>query len=896
MSDFEYTFKHLELSDGTRVGYYSLAELERRVGSISKMPATLRILLESLLRNQGHPAYTDDHVVSFAKWRPNGAERKEYPYMPTRILLQDFTGVPAVVDVAALRSALDRAGIDPLKIEPRIPVDLVIDHSIQTDQAGHASALEYNMKKEFERNSERYRFLRWGQNAFEKLRILPPGLGICHQVNMEYLATCVTLDRDADGQPVAYPDTLVGTDSHTPMINCMGVLGWGVGGIEAEAAMLGQPIPLLSPTVTGVRLTGEPQPGVTPTDIVLRVTEMLREFGVVGHFIEYYGPGVDHLSLADRAPIANMSPEYGATMGFFGIDGATLEYLRETGRSEIQIELVERYCKEQGLWRDSNLPEAEYDNKLELDLSTVTASVAGPRRPQDRVSIGEISDQLQRQFTSSIDEGGYGRDPDDLAAVAQEEGLKDGELAIASITSCTNTSNPTLMLGVGLMARKACERGLSVPEYVKTSFAPGSRVVTEYLQKTQLLEPLEKLGFNIVCYGCATCIGNSGPLDPEIAERITDRDIVAAAVLSGNRNFEGRIHPLTRANYLTSPLLVLAYALAGKMTINLLDEPLGHDSEGQPVFMRDIWPSDAEVRALLGAATEEGLYERIYSQVEGLNPMWDALPSEKSSVYEWEADSTYVREPPFFVDLPPAPPALEPISGARVLCYFGDFITTDHISPAGAIPADSPAALYLTGAGVDTEQFNSFGSRRGNHEVMMRGTFGNIRIRNKLVERTGGWTRHHGTGEEMPIYNAAMQYQDEATPLVVLAGKMYGAGSSRDWAAKGTSLLGVRAVIAESYERIHRSNLVEMGVLPLEFVDGETAVGLGLDGSETFAVSSSADHLRPGSLITVEAVKPDGTAKCFNVRNRIDTPIELEYFRHGGILQFVLRDIMKGES
>jgi aconitate hydratase len=887
MAAFDYTRKELQLSNGRRLAYYSLAELERRTKSLAQMPIPLRILLESLLRNQHRAAYSPAHVESFLDWSPDGARRSEFPFLPARILLQDFTGVPAVVDVAALRSALARAGMDPGLVEPEIAVDLVIDHSIQIDQWASPEALDFNMAREFERNSERYRFLRWGQNAFQKLRILPPGLGICHQVNMELLASCVATGRDEVGE-VAFPDSLVGTDSHTPMINCMGVLGWGVGGIEAEAAMLGQPIPLLSPLVTGMRLVGEPRPGVTPTDIVLGIVELLRQVGVVGHFVDYFGPGVQHLALVDRAPIANMTPEYGATMGFFAVDQATLDYLRETGRTPEQVDLVERYCKEQGLWRAPDAAEAQYSKLVEFDLAAVEPCVAGPRKPQERIPIGQLGDSFARDLAAPVDSGGFGHAESASAGI-----IKDGDVAIASITSCTNTSNPSLMFSAGLMARKAVERGMKVPEQVKTSFAPGSRVVTEYLRSTGLLAPLAQLGFDIVCYGCATCIGNSGPLRADIEQAIKEQDLIVASVLSGNRNFEGRVHPLTQANYLASPPLVLAYALAGTVRIDIEKDPIGVDTAGQPVYLRDIWPSRAEIDELLGAASEEGLYERVYSQVEGLNPMWDALPSEQSAVYEWDPDSTYVREPGFFADFQSEAPGLRPIEDAAVLALFGDFITTDHISPAGAIPADSPAARYLREHGVAEADFNSFGSRRGNHEVMMRGTFGNIRIRNRLVEGSGGRTVYHPDGSELPIYDAAMKYHDDGTPLVVLAGKMYGAGSSRDWAAKGTALLGVRAVIAESYERIHRSNLVEMGVLPLEFVDGESIAGLGLSGREKFSVEE-ADRLAPAQLASVSATAPDGTVTRFRARVRIDTPIELEYYRHGGILQFVLRNIMKG--
>ncbi len=896
MKSLDCTVSRLSGVEGAATWYYRLATLaDEGLGDVSHFPFSLKILLESLLRMQAHPAYQPEHVTSFARWQPQQKTDTEYPYMPTRVLLQDFTGVPCVVDLAALRSALERHGQDPARIEPQIPVDLVIDHSVQVDAYGDKLAYDYNLAKEFERNRERYRFLRWGQGAFEKLSVLPPGLGICHQVNMEYLATCVTAQPDAEGRRMAYPDTLVGTDSHTTMINSMGVLGWGVGGIEAEAAMLGQPIPLLMPTVTGFKLDGELAPGVTPTDVALAVTQMLREQGVVGHFVEFFGPGLDHMTLADRAPIANMSPEYGATMGFFPIDDATLEYLRLTGRSAEQVDLVERYCKEQGLFRQQDT-HPEFDQVVTLDLATVEPSLAGPKRPQDRVFVRELKQDFTEALSAAPEQRGFGVAADEQkreVEVPERGTLTHGSVVIAAITSCTNTSNPSLLLGAGLLAKKAVEKGLEVPAYVKTSMAPGSRVVTEYLKDAELLPYLEKLGFSVIAYGCTTCIGNSGPLRPEIESAIKEGNLVAAAVLSGNRNFEGRIHPLTQANYLCSPPLVVAYALAGTVHIDLDQEPLGKDQAGNPVYLKDLWPARAEIDALMKQAANPELYRALYQDVTGTQPEWNELSSRDEAVYSWDAASTYIREPSFFTDFAPAPPALTDITEAAVLGLYGDFITTDHISPAGAIPADSPAGLYLQEQGVAVEDFNSYGSRRGNHEVMIRGTFANIRIRNQLADQAGGWTCHHPSGEAVSVYEAATRYQSAGTPSIVISGKMYGAGSSRDWAAKGTYLLGVKAVIAESFERIHRSNLVEMGVLPLEFVEGQNAAALGLNGRETYTIRGIADDLAPAKLLDVEATGPDGAVKSFKAKCRIDSAIEVDYYRHGGILPYVLRDVMK---
>jgi len=890
MGSYDNTLDTLTLSNGASYRYYSLRRLEESgFSSVSGFPYSIKILLESLLRLQDHPAYEEQHVATLAGWTPSAAGREEFPYLPSRVLLQDFTGVPCVVDLAALRSGLRGAGYDPSGIEPQIPVDLVIDHSVQIDEYGAGASFDQNLLREFERNEERYIFLKWGQQAFRKLRVLPPGLGICHQVNMEYLADCVTIDEEGEGPPVVYPDTLVGTDSHTTMINSMGVLGWGVGGIEAEAAMLGQPIPMLSPVVTGVRLTGEVQPGATPTDVALTVTQKLREKGVVGQFVEFFGPGLDGLTLADQAPIANMAPEYGATMGFFPIDDSTLQYLRDTGRPEGQIELVEAYCRAQGMFRTTDSPDPEFTDVVEIDMSEVEPSVAGPKRPQDRVFVRNLHSEFTDSLTRSREDRGFGLGSDELntTATAGSFGdLKHGSIVIAAITSCTNTSNPQLMLGAGLLAKRAVEKGLTVKPYIKTSLAPGSRVVTEYLKRSGLLPYLEKLGFYVVAYGCTTCIGNSGPLKPEIEEAIKKSGLVVASALSGNRNFEGRIHPLTQANYLCSPPLVVAYALAGTVEADLVNDPIGTGKDGEPVYLKDLWPGRSEIQELIETSIDPQTYSKLYTDVAG-DQSWKDLSSEPSLVYDWNPASTYIREPTFFDGFGTELPPLEDVKDAAVFGYYGDFITTDHISPAGAIPLDSPAADYLRENGVKPRDFNSFGSRRGNHEVMMRGTFANIRIQNKLAEREGGYTRHHPSGDQTSMYDAAMRYRDQGTPLVVLAGKLYGAGSSRDWAAKGTYLLGVRAVIAENFERIHRSNLVEMGVLPLEFEPGQTAETLGLTGSESFTITGIAQDLAPRKTLRVKA-----DDKEFDVLCRIDSAIEVEYYRHGGILQYVLRDVM----
>ena len=899
MSAFDQTRKSFTLSTGKEITYYSLPELEAQgLINISKLPFSIKVLLESLLRMQSHEAFTEEHIKNFCTWSPHVGEKEEFPYMPSRVLLQDFTGVPCVVDLAALRSALKTAGHDPAQIEPQIPVDLVIDHSVQIDEYRPVNAFQLNLDKEFERNRERYVFLRWGQGAFEKLNILPPGLGICHQVNMEYIASCVGTSTDKDGNTVAFPDTLVGTDSHTTMVNAMGVLGWGVGGIEAEAAMLGQPIPILTPEVIGCRLVGKLPAGSTPTDVALQVTEILRAKGVVGKFVEYFGPGLDNLTVSDRAPIANMAPEYGATMGLFPIDNKTLDYLRMTGRDDEQVELVEKYLKAQGMFRDADSPEPEFTEVVEIDLSTVLPSLAGPKRPQDRVLASELHNDFKTGLTAPVGPKGFGLSEADLARSgnAGEYGdIKHGDVVIASITSCTNTSNPTLLLTAGLVAKRAVEAGLKVPSYVKTSLAPGSRVVTEYLRNAGLLPYLDELGFRVVAYGCTTCIGNSGPLEPEIEKAIKDNDIATSAVLSGNRNFEGRVHPLTKANYLASPPLVVAYALRGNVGVDLFNEALGQDKDGVDVFLKDLWPTPEEVNALLIDANNPELYRKMYGDVVNSSPAWNQLPNETSPTFNFEDDSTYIREPNFFDNMEAVPPALADINGAQVLLNLGDFITTDHISPAGKLP-EGPAADYLRDNGVAEVDFNSFGSRRGNHEVMMRGTFANIRIRNKLVDQEGGFTIHHPTGEQTSVYDAAMRYKEADTPLVVLGGKLYGAGSSRDWAAKGTFLLGAKAVIAETFERIHRSNLVEMGVLPLEFIDGQNADSLGLKGNEAFDISGVAQDLVPFKELDVTATSPDGNATHFKVKCRIDSDIEVDYYQHGGILQYVLRQVIAEQS
>ena len=879
--------------------YWRLAALEEAgLTRLASLPYSIRVLLESILRQVNEREFTQADVSALAAWKPDGAPRANVPFQPARVIMQDFTGVPAVVDLAAMRAALARKGGNPQDINPRVPVDLVIDHSVQVDFFASPEALQRNAEIEFQRNRERYEFLRWGKDAFDNFQVVPPATGIVHQVNLEYLAR-VVIGREVDGELQAFPDSLVGTDSHTTMINGLGVLGWGVGGIEAEAAILGQPMVMPAPDVVGFRLHGKLPEGVTATDLVLTVTQMLRKRGVVGKFVEYFGPGLEHMSLPDRATIANMAPEYGATLGFFPVDAETLRYMQLTGREPYQIELVERYCKEQGLFHDAGAPEPEFTDTLDLDLGTVETSLAGPKRPQDRVPLSQMKPEFERRVHQSKNDGGFGRPEQSALHSAQvrsngdSEPMDDGAVVIAAITSCTNTSNPSVMVGAGLLARNAVQRGLQVKPYVKTSLAPGSRVVTEYLQASGLLEPLAELGFNVVGYGCTTCIGNSGPLPGEVVKAISEADLISAAVLSGNRNFEGRVNPYVRANYLASPPLVVAYALAGTVDIDLRSEPLGTGEDGEPVFLRDIWPQSTEIRSVVESNLTPEMFRRRYQDVFSGNETWNEIPVSGGDLYEWRADSTYIQEPPFFVDLGRDPGAITDIEQARVLALLGDSITTDHISPAGAIPLDSPAGRYLVEHGVEVRDFNSFGSRRGNDRVMTRGTFGNIRLKNKLVPGVeGGMTRLLPEGEQMSIFDAAGVYKQRGTPLLVIAGKEYGTGSSRDWAAKGTNLLGVRAVLAESFERIHRSNLVGMGVLPLEFMPGEDVAALGLSGEEIYNVTGLSDDLKPGAVVAVEARAADGSLRSFQARVRIDTPVEVEYYRHGGILHMVLRQML----
>jgi aconitate hydratase len=957
------------------VEYYSLPKLDDALdGDVTRLPYSIRVMLESLLRNAGGKFVADEDVEALANWPETIGG--ELAYLPARVVMQDFTGVPAIVDLAAMRSAMQSVGGDPGKINPLVQTDLVIDHSVQVDAFGSPAALQFNAEREFQRNRERYEFLKWGQQAFDNFSVVPPATGIIHQVNLEYLAKGVIVKGG-----VAMPDTLVGTDSHTTMINGLGVLGWGVGGIEAEAVTLGQPYYMLVPEVIGFRLTGALQEGVTATDLVLTVTQMLRAKGVVGKFVEFYGEGLSRLSLPDRATIANMSPEFGATCTYFPVDEETLLYLRGTGRDEELVELVEKYYREQGLFRTDESPEPRFTETLELDMDTVESSLAGPRRPQDRVALtdmqlsfrqaladmvgldhalvsnghrngddaynhadeesfpasdtpnpdiptgvaggatstgeGHATDDTESFPTSDTPSGsadatgkgdadptsGAEPEPDEPEAIpdgdvvvtvdGEEMHLRHGSAVIAAITSCTNTSNPSVMMGAGLLAKKAVERGLSVAPHVKTSLAPGSKVVTEYLQTSGLLDPLEKLKFDVVGYGCTTCIGNSGPLAEEISEAVEENDLVVAAVLSGNRNFEGRINPDVRANYLASPPLVVAYALAGTVDIDLSRDPLGEDSDGNPVYLKDIWPSQAEVAWEIDNALDPSIYREQYAEVYTGNEQWNEVEVPAGDLYEWDPDSTYIQEPSFFKDLDPEAADVEDIEGARVLVQVGDSVTTDHISPAGAIPSKMPAGQYLIEKGVEPRDFNSFGSRRGNHEVMVRGTFGNIRLRNQLAGgKEGGYTVHLPDGEETTIYEASLRYAEEGVPLIVLAGKEYGSGSSRDWAAKGSFLLGIRAVIAESFERIHRSNLIGMGVLPVQYADGESAESLGLTGRESFDIGGLSD-LEPGKELTVKVTSDEGETKEFRVKARVDSPVEVEYLRNGGILQTVLRQLLR---
>ena len=917
--------------------YYQLDALTKRgITGLERLPFTVKIILENLLRHAGGELVTEDDVLSLARWTPGQAAQSEseYPFMPARVLLQDFTGVPAVADLAAMRSAVARMQGNPQKINPLVPADLVIDHSVQVDMFGSTLAFARNVEREYERNSERYGLLRWGQQAFSNFRVVPPGTGIVHQVNLEYLA-CVVMTREENGERIAYPDTLVGTDSHTTMINGLGVLGWGVGGIEAEAVLLGQPIYLLSPEVIGVRLTGALPEGSTATDLVLTVTQMLRKRGVVGKFVEFTGSGLSYLTLADRATISNMSPEFGATATLFPVDAETLLYLRGTGRDPKLVELVEHYTKAQGLFRTDEAPEPRFDDLLELDLGTIEPSLAGPRRPQDRVAMQNLSkvfrevyaDRFQPVHINNVTENALIRlgsesndsEPDPIvekedASKVQARGkgnghlkdvlvtmgqtqthMTDGSVAIAAITSCTNTSNPSVMVAAGLLAKHAVERGLSVNPTVKTSLAPGSRAVIDYLEKAELIPFLEALRFHLVGFGCTTCIGNSGPLPDPVAEAVQDNDLVVAAVLSGNRNFEGRIHPQVRASFLASPPLVVAYALAGTVDIDLTKDPLGTDVNGEAIYLRDLWPTQEEVRDLVAKSITPELFEENYAHVFDGDEHWRSLPNTEGELFNWDPNSTYIQEPPFFHDMSPEPQPVKDIHGARVLAMLDDSITTDHISPAGNFGATSPAGKYLLEHGVEKRDFNTYGARRGNHEVMVRGTFGNIRLRNRLVPgKEGYYTIHLPDGEETTIYDASVRYQQEGIPLLVIAGKEYGSGSSRDWAAKGPLLLGVRAAIAESFERIHRSNLVGMGILPLQFKPGENKESLGLTGKEVYDIEGIEKGLKPRQEVTVKVTREDGSTFSFQTIARLDSPIDVTYYENGGILLTVLRRLMKG--
>ena len=868
-----------------KVLIYNIQKLkDLNLGDPNKLPYSHRILLENLLRNLDGKHVKMDHLLSVCQWDSKSNLISEVPYIPSRVLLQDFTGVPSVVDLAALRSAIKRAGGNPSDINPKIPVDLVIDHSVQVDYYGSKDARELNEKVEMGRNHERYKFLKWAQSVYKNFRVVPTSRGICHQVNLEYLASVIHI-REEGGELIGYPDTLVGTDSHTTMINGLAVFGWGVGGIEAEAVILGQPIYMNVPKVVGVKLVGEIKEGITATDVVLTVTQILRKHGVVGKFVEFYGPGLSKLSLADRATIANMSPEYGATMGYFPITEETLNYLRNSGRKNNYVDFIEQYAKRVGLFYTDDAPPPNYSEDLEISLSEIEPSLAGPIRPQDRISLSKMKTSFVEHMKMTLDKS------DELEKISDGNNLSHGSVVIAAITSCTNTSNPSVMIGAALLARNAIEKGLKVKSFVKTSFAPGSRVVIDYLKDAGLIHYLEELGFHLVGFGCTTCIGNSGPLKNEFIDEIQGKDLVVASVLSGNRNFEGRINPHTRVNYLASPPLVVAFALAGTVAINMEKEPLGNDPEGKPVYLKDIWPNSKEIIEISDKFVTPQLYIKEYGEIfEGWD-LWNELKPSKEEVYQWEEDSTYIREPPFFIDFPLKKPPSIDIEGARVIALMGDSVTTDHISPAGTIPVDMPAGKYLISKGIDVEDFNSFGSRRGNNEIMERGTFGNIRIRNKLVDKEGGWTKNFVSQETVPIFDAAMDYLSKGIPLVIIAGKDYGMGSSRDWAAKGTQLLGIKAVITESFERIHRSNLVGMGVLPLQFKEGENATNLGLTGEETFSVFGIND-IEPLSELNIVARRLNGEELKFKVITRLDTPIDIEYYQNGGILHTVLRNMI----
>ena len=891
------SLRDFDLGNGETGKHYSLPALEAAgVGSISRLPVSIRLVLESVLRNCDGQRVSEENVKALANWTAEGDRKAEIPFVVARIVLQDFTGVPLLVDLAAMRSAVKRLSKDPTIIEPLVPVDLVVDHSVQVDYSGSEDAMQKNLEMEFQRNRERYQFLKWGMQAFETFKVVPPGIGIVHQVNLEYLAKGVL---EAGG--VFYPDTLVGTDSHTTMINGLGIVGWGVGGIEAEAGMLGQPVYFLTPDVVGVHLTGSLSEGVTATDLALTITEMLREAKVVGKFVEFYGPGAVALPAVDRSTIANMAPEYGATMGFFPVDDETVRYLRATGRSEQHCQMYENYYRAQGMWGIPEKGQIEYSKDVELDLGTVRPSVAGPRRPQDRIAMESLGDSFNTSFSKPVSDGGFGKKSEALTSTSVTTDLngsgsvelRHGSVLIAAITSCTNTSNPSVMLAAGLLAKKAVAKGLKVNPAVKASLAPGSRVVSDYLDKTGLQPYLDQLGFNLVGYGCTTCIGNSGPLAPPIEKAIVENDLVAASVLSGNRNFEARVHQNIKANFLMSPPLVVAFALAGRVDINLAEESLGKASDGTDVYLKDLWPSLSEVREQLESALKPETFQALYSDFADQNPKWNEIPSSVGDVYDWDPDSTYIQEPPFFTDFGLEPGKIAGIDGARALGVFGNSVTTDHISPAGAIKASSPAGVFLEGNGVGFADFNSYGSRRGNDRIMTRGTFANVRIKNLMVPGTeGGVTKHQPGNEEMSIYDAANKYAEQKTPLVIIAGQEYGTGSSRDWAAKGTRLLGVKAVVAESFERIHRSNLVGMGVLPLQFAEGVGAKSLGIDGTEVYSIVGLGEDLKPQQDLVVRIERQNGEVQEVSVKCRIDTPIEIDYYRHGGILPYVLRQLV----
>ncbi|MBM7703783.1 aconitate hydratase AcnA [Metabacillus iocasae] len=890
--------------NGKTYNYYRLQALEEAgVGVVSKLPYSVKVLLESVLRQVDGRVIKKEHVENLAKWGTNEVQEIDVPFKPSRVILQDFTGVPAVVDLASLRKAMADMGGDPDKINPEIPVDLVIDHSVQVDKAGTMDSLRVNMDLEFERNTERYKFLSWAQKSFNNYRAVPPATGIVHQVNLEYLANVVHAVEEENGEYVTFPDTLVGTDSHTTMINGIGVLGWGVGGIEAEAGMLGQPSYFPVPEVIGVKLTGELPNGTTATDLALKVTQVLRQKGVVGKFVEFFGPGVAQLPLADRATIANMAPEYGATCGFFPVDGEALEYMRLTGRDEEGIKVVEEYSKANGLFYTADAQDPIFTDVVEINLDEIEANLSGPKRPQDLIPLSQMKSEFNKALAAPMGNQGFGLDATDInkevtfkLADGSETTMKTGAIAIAAITSCTNTSNPYVLIGAGLVAKKAVEKGLDVPSYVKTSLAPGSKVVTGYLKESGLLPYLEQIGFNIVGYGCTTCIGNSGPLEDEIEAAIADSDLLVTSVLSGNRNFEGRIHPLVKGNYLASPPLVVAYSLAGTVDIDLQSDPIGIDKDGNEVFFSDIWPSQDEIKEVVKATVTPDLFRKEYDRVFDDNERWNEIETSEEALYTWDHESTYIQNPPFFEGLAAEAGEVKPLAGLRVVGKFGDSVTTDHISPAGSIAKTAPAGLYLQEKGVEPKDFNSYGSRRGNHEVMMRGTFANIRIRNQIAPGTeGGWTTHWPTNSVMSIYDACMKYKEEGTGLAILAGKDYGMGSSRDWAAKGTNLLGIKTVIAESFERIHRSNLVLMGVLPLQFKEGESAETLGLTGKEAIEVQID-EAVKPRDYVKVIATDETGNKTEFEVLVRFDSEVEIDYYRHGGILQMVLRDKLESKT